>query len=101
MTPELYRQWAAELRSGRWAQGRFLLHNEETKEYCCLGVLRCIQLEREPGQSPYTEGDSYGRSGLTYAEQFKFTDLNDQQNLTFPQIADYIERELLKEVPND
>jgi hypothetical protein len=31
--------WLEELRSGKWRQAKYVLHNTEEDSYCCLGVL--------------------------------------------------------------
>lgn len=41
LDPELKAKWLAELRGGRYPQGRnYLLDNEGN--YCCMGVLACV-----------------------------------------------------------
>jgi len=37
--PEIKKKWVDALRSGEYAQGYEILHNEATDTYCCLGVL--------------------------------------------------------------
>lgn len=39
MNEEIKRDWLAEIRSGKYQQGRGVLHNREEDTYCCLGVL--------------------------------------------------------------
>lgn len=39
MNPEVKKLWVEALRSGEYTQGQSVLHNTETNEYCCLGVL--------------------------------------------------------------
>lgn len=39
MKEDIKRQWVAALRSGEYSQGRGDLHNVNTQQHCCLGVL--------------------------------------------------------------
>ena len=88
MTPELKARWIVALRSGEYTQGRNAL-NPATNCYCCLGVL-CIVLKR-PDLLLLSYEHLRKASGLTISETDGCVDLNDVAQLSFNQIADYIE----------
>ena len=97
------------LRSGEYAQTQELLQDEHG--YCCLGVM-CAVFEKETGRALERDGDTghiYGGSldnqegvqkwvglqcnlGGSYSE-FTLAGLNDEEDYTFLQIADFIESE--------
>lgn len=116
------RKWVDALRSGRYQQGRGSLHGTP-QEFCCLGVA-CDIYRQETGngewQSPFEfeEDDTYfmldgqlyqslpptkvddyfGIDPIYHKPEFdlpKFITMNDEDKLTFEQIADVIERTLL------
>lgn len=84
-------QWAEELESGRWTQDRGALHYNGS--FCCLGVLARallkISVRKLDGSShlPIYEkidsllGNEVRRSLVT---------LNDEDGLTFPEIAKHV-----------
>jgi len=39
MNPKIKRRWLQALRSGKYTQGKNVLHKIKSDEYCCLGVL--------------------------------------------------------------
>jgi len=94
--------WVKALRSGRYEQGHNSLVSKDGKRYCCLGVLCKINNKfREWGDGGgfmlnYT---ALNKIGLTSEHQTELTKMNDGfggiNEHTFPQIADYIEKELL------
>jgi hypothetical protein len=108
MNPEVKRRWVEALRSGEYKQGFRKLR--EGDRFCCLGVLsdlynseswkRCsddffIFRDSEYGQSqgfkvPHAvkvwAGLDIGDAGILAS--------NNDRGCSFPQIADYIEREL-------
>ena len=54
MNPDIKKQWVSALRSGKYRQGRKVLHSSYNT-YCCLGVL--CELARESGvKIDYVEG---------------------------------------------
>lgn len=108
MNPDIKARWVADLRSGRWEQGRGQLAPTETSR-CCLGVLCELAVddgvvERVPVQSHGT-ALMYGHAlallpgaVCAYAEAGwnevgGLAGLNDR-GATFAEIADVIEAEL-------
>ena len=111
MKPELKRTWIAALRSGEYTQTRERLCNGES--HCCLGVLLevgnlatkridvfgdvCYEVGRHRAVSilPPSLLDDIG---LTSEDAAHLMALNDgtsgQEEHTFAQIADWIEKEL-------
>lgn len=103
MDPKLKAEWVAALRSGKYQQTSGIL--ESNGNYCCLGVL-C----RVAGKPIHTDPDAPLRcdsyhdfikpllgdgtydtfDGITGALIIK----NDNDKLTFPQIADWVEQNL-------
>lgn len=84
MKPELRNKWVAGLLSGDYKQIRGLLRSH--RGYCCIAVLMAVsemslsQLEKR---------------GLFSAEMDKlFTEMNDIDQLSFDEIAYYIEDNL-------
>lgn len=126
MNKELGTKWCAALRSGKYQQGMGTLRQgvnlEGGPKFCCLGVL--VQEDLVPEYIPdSTEDeernllsvtnkefqllrrgnlDSEQREALeiTLKDQEKFINLNDQERLTFEEIAGFIEENYLKEYPN-
>ena len=88
LTPELKARWIAALRSGEYTQGRCAL-NPAPGYYCCLGVL-CMVLGRPELLTTYYE-HLRKASGLGVGETNGCVELNDVGQLSFNQIADYIE----------
>ena len=101
MNKELLKRWVKALRSGKYEQGRSVLCDRDIVSsgvrYCCLGVLRDIE--------PSIEVHPMHRNGLlSYAslQQHMGGDI-DQRDLaerndndwTFPEIADFIEKKYL------
>lgn len=110
----LIRAWIAALRSGEYRQGNRTLRNAAS-EYCCLGVLcdvyrkrynRGSWEERDASRnSPYFEMDgphrcylpkeiaeAIGTDGdLSRDFEVELVQLNDRDEATFKEIADYIE----------
>ena len=96
MTPELAKKWADALRSGRYKQGQRYLCDEDEDTYCCLGVLYEVVNGRKPDTRLSVLSDevydlelSYG---LSYADEVAFVQMNDDDEQSFKEIADYIER---------
>lgn len=114
--------WIAALRSNEFQQGKQLLHNTYTKRHCCLGVLCVITgipaTDGQNGAIAYgmkgPSGDFHSGSTLEY-EVKKFLgmpenlnvstypgddvvsilmSMNDSQNKSFGEIADWIETNL-------
>jgi hypothetical protein len=113
MQAELRNRWIAALRSGRYAQGKGYLRQDDmdgVARYCCLGVLcEVAGIEWVTPGNVTTDDDDYGYMGATeWAPSFlglpqpddvdsgKMTDqsllanMNDT-NASFTEIADWIE----------
>lgn len=122
MNPELKAKWVEALRSGQYQQGSYHLRSEKD-EYCCLGVLCAIfpgvtwELRTLPDKgsvytakvSPtelYPDGSialsSYTylprriseEVGISQMEQQTLGRANDIEQLSFAEIATYIEGKL-------
>lgn len=105
MNPEIKRAWVATLRHGKYKQGRFRLRSA-LNNVCCLGVL-CDIIDPS-GWSVAKTCDGYvhrecrGRpseiieqkASLEEAARSHLISLNDERGQTFPEIADWIERNL-------
>lgn len=99
----LKNQWVKALRSGNYEQGKNLLRSKENK-FCCLGVL-CDLMNSQAWDESYIEtvgGYYWGASGAIIIgfdtiintpgiEQGNLTNMNDTQNKSFAEIADFIE----------
>lgn len=103
LDPEFKAKWIAALRSGEYSQGRFRLFKGD--DYCCLGVgcvvagiypktldenndeyIKTRHADAFPVLSPliHIEGNRERPSAV-------LAKMNDSQNKTFLQIADFIE----------
>lgn len=103
MNRELKAKWLVALRSGEYQQGRGQLWDKHTNKFCCLGVLakiagvpddniqRCATLFGAKNSGLLGEDAS---SGILHR---KLEVMNDDDRLSFSQIADWIE----KNVPDD
>jgi hypothetical protein len=97
MTQQQKDKWVAALRSGQFAQGkrRLIDLSQDPPRYCCLGVAReVLNLQTD---SAFCIGE-YGAVGnfdtftfLSQDAQGRLMDLNDVQERSFLEIADYIE----------
>lgn len=101
-----YRKWIAALRSGKYKQGRGELRPEKDK-FCCLGVL--VDLGDHTKRT--SEGWITSQGCVMFHENYpphyvekalnldshsdKLAILNDVKKLSFNEIADYIETEIL------
>jgi hypothetical protein len=108
LNPELKKKWIDALRSGKYNQGRTYL--AKNNNYCCLGVLADLSGnltdEKENGirfcktneESPKGKGWScvslWAESDILInkEQKSKLIRMNDEENRTFPEIADYIEK---------
>jgi len=105
MDAELKQKWIDALRSGEYVQGKYKLRSA-SEYWCCLGVLCDVC-----GKGEWIKGDevshSYlyefnGETSTAYlpttlgleVESTVFTDMNDRQEKTFAEIADWIEQNL-------
>lgn len=93
MNPEIKAQWVAALRSGKYKQGKNVLHNVDAGTYCCLGVLCDLAVKAgviSVGSHEYhsdaggdievygATGDKYAQGGVTLpAEVVTWASLED------------------------
>lgn len=107
------REWVEALRSGEYEQGRTYLHDSTAGTYCCLGVLS------EAMGASYSETrrefvfreavvTGLSRSSLTVPScwlpndvQTRLVGLNDVKRKSFDEIADYIESEIIPQLPDE
>ena len=108
MDPKVKQAWIDALRSGKYKQARKRLYRQETKGYCCLGVLCDIAKPEgwdgigieinEPGEAVYYDFQklptvtrvSFGIPEKVCADLMGMND----KGKTFKTIAKHIEREL-------
>lgn len=108
MDAEVKTKWVEALRGGKFEQGRATLRDGD--RFCCLGVLcevaalgKWVEGDYE-GQHAYAYGDVStmdvlpmalaDQIGLGMTEQSKLWAMNDMENKSFAEIADYIEENL-------
>jgi hypothetical protein len=92
-TTKLKKQWVKALRSGKYKQGTGQLSRGRGKSatYCCLGVLNKIAGTRFKGYlADLSDGDGQPRL-LTFNRQIDLQDMNDEQGLSFKEIANYVQ----------
>ncbi len=85
MTPETKQLWIDALRSGDWKQCTGA-YSDKHGGFCCLGVLGKII------GTPLCS-DGIAQTGLTDLQGVQCVRMNDEHRLTFPEIADVIEKE--------
>lgn len=123
------REWIHRLRTTNHVQGKGALHTEIEGEHswCCLGIGAEIAAEQRVIESEQYPTTIYGANGTTLRTVVHSYDgslsrmtprlrnvfgidamavnrliyLNDSANLTFPQIADYLEQEFLSDHDTD
>ena len=104
MNSKWKQRWLEALRSGDYAQGKFMLKRPEDR-YCCLGVLCDIYSKENKGEwskSHFVYGGEVSRNylpknlskylGITKAQESRLSSLNDE-GVSFRTIADIIEEE--------
>lgn len=98
LSKDQIRQWIADLRSGEFAQAREVLYREADtaydEGYCCLGVLA-----KRLGTLKRVKDDVVLHKNILGRESELIT-LNDEKRFSFPQIADWIEKEILPSAPD-
>lgn len=96
MDKKLKAKWVRALRSGRYKQGKGLLQRGERN--CCLGVLCRIAKIPFTKKAGRLDQDMLRKVGLSEVRQTSLITMNDgapyADRLTFPQIADWIEKHL-------
>lgn len=95
MNPELKEKWLEALRSGKYEQGQGRLACEG--HFCCLGVLV------EVAQAWHANDPTHGHLNMTWRTEHaglddntesNLIDMNDVLSCDFPEIADWIEKNL-------
>ena len=124
MNPKIKTKWLKALRSNEYDQGiaRLLrvvhLEEEERHEFCCLGVLCDLYARETKGKAGFVfETEDYSTIGVFYdtkkdcstnnltseirkwanlsdKDEIKLMNLNDQEEYSFKQIADWIKDNL-------
>lgn len=105
-------KWIEALRSGEYEQGRSSLHKEGS--YCCLGVAvevlhgadvwiedyapSGIHFYGHDRLSEILESNDINSLGLFVDDEYELINMNDKQCLTFSQIADWIEQNILSKL---
>lgn len=117
MNVEAKKTWIEALRSGDYKQGRSRLCRTmgEVDEFCCLGVLYDVAADGDwnPREGTdgsivwYTHSDGSDEGDVWYAylppsfralvglsetEERRLSDMNDSKKMSFPEIANYIEK---------
>ena len=101
-------RWTEALRSGKYKQGYGVLRRRTNMEnpdtFCCLGVNADLiapgkwEFGRDCWHHDGTEAmpsrEMQVAMGITAGQACILSDLNDDDRLTFPEIADWIEKEL-------
>jgi hypothetical protein len=110
---ELVKDWITALRSGEYEQGKDRLR-PTPDTYCCLGVAADVAIKTGKlpfawnGAALHVNNEEWGVElslpteyddvfGFGLHSQGTLSSMNDDEEKTFPEIADYIERFYLKE----
>ena len=110
MNKEVKKLWLEALRSGEYKQGQGQLHNPSENVFCCLGVL-CDIVDKNNIYKPERTIRSYdielfdssfgnlnipmqNITGVDAQTAGKLINMNDLQDKSFTEIADYIEKAL-------
>lgn len=89
LNPEFKAKTLSALRSGEYEQARGMIGNFNVKRLCCIGVAAHSNGLADAD----TTGEAATFIGLTGDESSSWMEWNDEQGLTFPEIADRIEAE--------
>jgi hypothetical protein len=92
--------WINALRSGKYKQGQFKLHDKDANTFCCLGVLDDLYPElnlSDDSESVLINFNKIGLNGTTgvLGGFTSLTSLNDH-GYTFDEIADIIQIEYVE-----
>ncbi len=107
MKKELKKKWIDALRSGKYEQGQYCLRNIKDK-YCCLGVLadniNNVSWKIHPADKMYElfseneRNQSYIPNEYLNMDIQKFlSEMNDNSALSFEEIANWIEENIMEE----
>lgn len=101
MNPELKKKWTDALRSDKYRQGKYALHNRVAETHCCLGVLADVAGLELTDDGTNVRGENGAPGGYEPLEELlnghsslTFWRMNDRDGKTFAEIADYIEEQL-------
>jgi hypothetical protein len=94
MDKELKQKWVAALRSGEYKQTVGVLKNHENC-YCALGVLHDIKDPNGWFEGFKGYGHTTGTGEIMTGEPLwvNILEMNDKEEKSFPEIAEYIENE--------
>ncbi len=86
-------KWIDALRSNEFDQGHYTLYNPSTNKYCALGVLAKITGEQITENQKHLplRIESYLSDVDYFISSSSITELNDNRNYSFNEIADYLE----------
>lgn len=94
MDADLKARWVAALRSGEYKQGRGQLQDTKNR-YCCLGVLCRVAGWKISSDGRHVTQPKMGYSiffdVMSYSTSEQLWSMNDKKELTFNQIADWLE----------
>lgn len=93
MKKEMLEIWIAALRSGEYKQGTAVLAyypRKGTTEFCCLGVLNQVCALGSDSSLGKIRPDIRESIGLTGNLQSTLIRMNDEENKTFNEIADFL-----------
>ncbi len=102
LDPTFKAKWIEALRSGNYKQGSAHLYHSHYNHYCCLGVACVVSGMKETdlrgfGYVPHSFKDVPPQlRGLTNVNTTpgRLSRMNDNENMSFPEIADWIEENL-------
>ena len=102
------KKWMKLLRSGEYKQGTSMLYNEDSKKYCCLGLLGKACGLKESVMNEIDLPETVSKTMFGVANDFNWEvpiidndngnidiplyGLNDEDRLSFKRIADIIEK---------
>jgi hypothetical protein len=96
---ENVKKWVAALRSGEYRQTQHAMHKSDGSR-CCLGVARMLMEDKSNADAYGAVGEwlgvPEGSSRYSYGGCDEFVQLNDHDNKSFAEIADYVEKECLE-----
>ena len=113
---QLVEEWLVALRSGEYAQGQFFIRDSDNK-FCCLGVLTDVAMKhmrsahQDNTWSFSEQKQVYSADGCTHTAPYYLlkyigvacnvsvlTEMNDNQKLSFQDIASHIETNILPRI---
>ena len=92
MNKEIKENWVAALRSDDYSQGTLYLCNRG--RYCCLGVLADVEGHKYDPNTQLLPGDFLKTVELSEHNAGRLMEMNDDEGMSFEEIADWIEEKL-------